>query len=167
MRADYKTDVARLAEENAKRNTRRILALIAIVGPAAVILQFGAAPRCIAALSTESTIFISRTFAALALAGSLLVPALGYSKIGQRPDTPNVVVTEIGTNWIRIQSIDSDFNTNTHMYEVQTLGDYTCAFWNRKAVIMPQSSSSPDLKLMRAGIPQVITFYFLIACAMP
>ena len=83
MRADYKTDVARLAEENARRNTRRILALIAIVGPAAAILQFGAAPRCIAALSTESTIFISRTFAALALAGSLLVPALGYSEIGQ------------------------------------------------------------------------------------
>ena len=149
------------------RKTRLILAVIAIVGAAAAILKFGAPPRRFMALPTERTIFISQTFAVLALAGPLLVPALGYSEIGQRPDTPNVVVSEIGNNWIRIQSVGSDYDANTHMHEVQTLGDYTCAFWDRKAVIMSHSSSAPDLKLMTAGIPQVITFYFLIACAMP
>lgn len=109
---------------------------------------------------------ISKTIVIVA-ACMLLFPLTGHSKIGNRPDTPNVVVTEIGNNWIQIQSVGKEFDTKLHMHEVQTLGDYTCAFWDREAVLMSQSNSSPDLQLMQAGIPQVVTFYFLVACALP
>ena len=41
MQAEYKTDIARLAEDMAKRETRLIVALIAIIGIAtALILHF-------------------------------------------------------------------------------------------------------------------------------
>ena len=41
MQAEYKTDIARLAEDMAKRETRLIVALIAIMGIAtALILHF-------------------------------------------------------------------------------------------------------------------------------
>lgn len=41
MQAEYKTDIARLAEDMAKRETRLILALLAIVGIATdLILHF-------------------------------------------------------------------------------------------------------------------------------
>lgn len=110
---------------------------------------------------------VSRAIAAAILTGSLLAPSLAYSKIGKEPNTPNVIVSEIGNNWIQIQSIGKNFNTNRHMHEVQELGDYACGFWDRRAVIMSQSSSSPNLRQLQAGIPQVITFYFLVACAIP
>ncbi len=110
---------------------------------------------------------ITQTIATIILVGTLLVPLTGHSKVGSRPDTPNVVVTEIGNNWIQIQSVGKEFNTKLHMNEVQELGDFTCGFWDREAVLMSQSNSSPDARLMQAGIPQVITFYFLVACALP
>ena len=40
MQAEYKTDIARLAEDNARRETRLILALIGIVAAAVAILKF-------------------------------------------------------------------------------------------------------------------------------
>ena len=110
---------------------------------------------------------ISQAITAVVLAGTLSVPVIGHSKVENRPDTPNVVVTEIGSNWIKIQSIGKEFDTNLHMHEVQTLGDYTCGFWSKKAVLMSHTSSAPDVRLMTAGIPQVVTFYFLVACAIP
>ncbi len=109
---------------------------------------------------------ISRAFATVLLIGPLLAPSLSYSEVEAYPDTPNVIVYEIGTNWIRIQSI-GEFSDNTDMNQVHELAEYTCRFWDRQAVVMSQSQSSPDHKLMMAGIPQTITFYFLVACAIP
>ena len=40
MQAEYKTDIARLAEDMAKRETRLLLALIVIVGLAVAVLKF-------------------------------------------------------------------------------------------------------------------------------
>ena len=108
---------------------------------------------------------VPRNLTTLALAGLLLAfPA--YSEVGNYPDTPKVIVSEIGTNWIRIQSI-GEFNDNTDINQVHELAEYTCRFWDRTAIVMSQSKSSPDIKLMTAGIPQIITFYFLVACAIP
>ena len=41
MQAEYKTDIARLAEEMARRETRLILALAGIIALAVAILKFG------------------------------------------------------------------------------------------------------------------------------
>ena len=40
MQAEYKTDIARLAEDNAKRETRLLLSVAAIIGLGIAILGF-------------------------------------------------------------------------------------------------------------------------------
>ena len=110
---------------------------------------------------------ISRIIVTMILAGVLLAPMAGNAKVGKYPDSPNVVVTEVGNNWIRIQTVGNKFRSDTHMDEVHSLAEYTCNLWDRSAVVLSQSESSPNLKWIQAGIPQTITIYFLIACALP
>ncbi|MCY4006570.1 MAG: hypothetical protein OXE84_07070 [Rhodobacteraceae bacterium] len=45
MKAEYRTDIARLTEDMAKRETRLILAMADMIGLAVVILKFVEGPR--------------------------------------------------------------------------------------------------------------------------
>ena len=123
---------------------------------------------------------VSRAFAATVLAGSLLVPSLGYAEVGRFPNTPitSAYIYEINTDWVKI-SVNADavqlenYPKCTHSFidclfrrkeeserrmhnsgDLLNLAEFDCKFYNRTAVLLSQSTDNNG-------------WYFFFACAIP
>ena len=111
---------------------------------------------------------ISRTFAVI-ISVCLLFPTLVHSKVGNRPDTPLVVIVTTDNDYLEVQALPGFVPENSkHMNQVHELGEFGCKLYDRVAVILSESTSDKWYPVKIDGKDEAIyQKTFLFACAMP
>ena len=109
---------------------------------------------------------ISRIFIIFFVA--LLVPSLAYSKVGPHPNAPLVVIVEINSDYLKIQTL-RDFRSKSHMQQVYDLGEFGCKLYNRIGVVLSESKSTEPFPITGYSPDERIVYpkTYLFACALP
>ena len=91
------------------------------------------------------------------LISGLMIPTVGIAEIGKRPDVPSTFVSEIGNGyWIRVtakldtlkeagQAMRGELDLAPYTKRAQIVADWTCTFWNRKAIVMSVTNDTEYL----------------------
>ena len=93
-----------------------------------------------------------------------------HSEILDPPNTPLVTVSEIGTNWVKLDvgvtnllgTTPFEGDNPEHMNQVHELGDYVCRLNNRRGVVLSQITETTVTGNVRS-----YHYFFLVACALP